>query len=74
MVKELKIDDTSKFMNGPAAERYAGVSKGYFVYTRGAGLGPSYLKQGHHIYYRKEDLDVWLNERKVFTEVQATKK
>lgn len=74
MARQIKVDDTTGFLNGPQAEKFAGVSKGYFVYLRGAGRGPVYLRRGHRIFYRKDDIHAWLRDQKLFTEVLAVKK
>jgi hypothetical protein len=76
MAKQFLLDDKQKsaLLNSREAERYAGVTKGYFTYRRSAGMSPNYLRQGHHVFYRKEELDAWTKEKTNFVEVLATHK
>ncbi len=44
------------------ASHYLGVKEKTLAMWRSAGIGPQYIKRGR-IFYYKDDLDAWLNER-----------
>lgn len=46
-----------------AAASYLGMSKSTLEKTRVFGGGPKYLKLGHLVRYRQQDLDEWMSER-----------
>jgi hypothetical protein len=53
------------------AAKYLGLSEKTLASYRYYGTGPAFIKQGG-IFYRKEDLDNWLNEAKpCFSTAQA---
>jgi excisionase family DNA binding protein len=45
------------------AASYLGLSKSTTEKLRHFGGGPKYLKLGHAVRYRQQDLDAWLDER-----------
>lgn len=50
-------------MDTKAAAQYLGLSKSNVEKLRHFGGGPLYLKLGHLVRYRVEDLDAWMNDR-----------
>ena len=53
------------------AAKYLGLSEKTLASYRCDGKGPAFIKQGG-VFYRKEDLDNWLNEAKpCFSTAQA---
>ena len=51
----------------PAAARYVAMSRAYLRQARAQGRGPAYLQIGRAVRYRIEDLDAFLNARRVET-------
>ena len=43
-----------------AAEKYP-PSESWFNHARQSGTGPRYLKIGNRVFYRPEDIEVWLD-------------
>ncbi|MBS0350314.1 MAG: helix-turn-helix domain-containing protein [Proteobacteria bacterium] len=52
------------------ASHYLGVKKKTLAMWRVGGIGPRYIKRGR-IFYYKEDLDTWLNERRYRSTAQS---
>lgn len=50
-------------LNTPEAARYVRLSKPTLERFRISGGGPSYVKLGGAVRYRKADLDAWLESR-----------
>jgi hypothetical protein len=66
----VKILPNGRFTATEAA-KYVGLSYKTLASYRCNGTGPAFIKQGG-IFYRKEDLDNWLNEAKpCFSTAQA---
>jgi hypothetical protein len=68
MAKNTEIQK-SELLKTPEAEDLAGVTRGYLVYRRGMGTGPTYLQKGHRIFYRPADVLAWAKEN-AFVEVK----
>lgn len=49
-------------LDGRNTARYLGVKEKTLAMWRGNGSGPRFIKRGR-IFYYKEDLDAWLNEK-----------
>lgn len=52
----------------PVAAAYLGTTANYLAQMRHRGEGPAYIKRGRRILYRHEDLDAWLDARRVVPE------
>jgi hypothetical protein len=60
----------SGLMSAKNAAIYLGRSEGALANMRCRGEGPRYIKRGR-VYYRKADLDSWLDEAQVMSTGQA---
>ena len=54
-----------KLLNTEQAAAYCGVSRSYLANSRVDGRGPSYLKIGAKVLYRKDDLNDWIKSHLV---------
>jgi hypothetical protein len=54
----------------PGAAHYLGYSRGWFRKQRLGGTGPAYIRVGRSIRYRVKDLDLFLEQHRVQTEVR----
>lgn len=60
-------------MSSDEAASYLGYSRGTLANLRINGTGPRYIKRGKVLYMR-EDLDSWLEERRVTSTTEAKAK
>lgn len=51
----------ARLLNADAASDYLGIPKATLAKMRWAGEGAPYVKFGRKIYYRKEDLEAWID-------------
>ena len=56
---------TDKIMPPTEAAGYVGLSDSMLAKMRCLGGGPVYFKLGRAVRYRQDDLDAWLNARRV---------
>jgi predicted DNA-binding transcriptional regulator AlpA len=54
-----------KIVPPAVAAEYVGLSESMLAKMRCLGGGPTYLKLGRAVRYRQDDLDAWLNARRV---------
>ena len=66
-----EIDDDA-MLDAQAAERLIGLRKATLAKMRCMGGGPSYVKAGRRVLYRRGDLIAWLNARRVKNTTEAT--
>lgn len=52
-------------MDAKSAVAYTGLSYKTMAVQRSQGVGPPFIKLGKSIFYRKDDLDAWLNSCRV---------
>lgn len=52
---------------GDTAEtaKYIHKDRRTLIRWRGEGTGPPFIKAGHHVLYKKEDVDAWLESHRV---------
>lgn len=52
-------------LTAPDAAAYCGLSYKTMALQRSAGVGPPFVKLGKAVFYRKDDLDAWMNSCRV---------
>ena len=52
--------NTSDLMTVEQAAAYRGVTRYVLDYERTKGIGPAYAKLRHRVFYRKRDIDEWI--------------
>jgi len=65
VVSETLADTGPKFLNTKTAAAYLGVSPQFLEIARHRGEGPAYSRLTRQIRYQRDDLDGWMNKRRL---------
>jgi hypothetical protein len=57
-----------RFLSTTEAAHYLNTTRGTLANLRLQGNGPPYVKQTRKVLYDLNDLEIWLNRQKVFTD------
>lgn len=62
-----------EYLTTTQAAAYLGFSRKQLEHWRSAGCGPTYIKVGRHVRYRRGDLDAWMDERRLSNTAQEVR-